>query len=210
MPTAAERQALLFVAAVAVVGAGVRVNAAHRFAHGVDVAVGPVNADSGGPAARALEAQLAAVDSARAAGLSAGRRQRPPRRRSSRDTAVVSTPRRGASPPSNAAARSRVAAEHVVAEPAPPVSADNPVDLNSASADELERLPRIGPALASRIIAWRDSHGPFRSLDDLRHVPGIGVTTADRLGPLVTFSPRYRPFQSEARPSRRYPALPAI
>jgi competence protein ComEA len=78
--------------------------------------------------------------------------------------------------------------------------------VNTASADELEGLPRVGPALARRIIAYREQHGAFGSIDDLRHVRGIGVTTASLLAPLVTFSGGYRPIQSERRSIRRDPA----
>ena len=48
------------------------------------------------------------------------------------------------------------------------------MDLNRATAGELESLPGIGPALARRIISFREDHGPFRTLDDLVQVPGIG------------------------------------
>lgn len=57
---------------------------------------------------------------------------------------------------------------------APAAPDDGVVDLNTADEGALESLPRIGPALAERIIAWRDEHGPFRSVDDLLAVPGIG------------------------------------
>lgn len=49
-----------------------------------------------------------------------------------------------------------------------------PIDLNTADAAALEELPRIGPALAQRIIEWRESNGRFTSVDDLLGVPGIG------------------------------------
>ncbi|MGJ0388511.1 helix-hairpin-helix domain-containing protein [Microbacterium sp. CGR1] len=52
--------------------------------------------------------------------------------------------------------------------------ADDRVDLNAADQAALETLPRIGPALAERIIAWRDENGRFQSVDDLLAVPGIG------------------------------------
>ncbi len=45
-----------------------------------------------------------------------------------------------------------------------PLAAGERLDPNTAPADELQRLPRVGPALAERIVAWRASHGPFRSL----------------------------------------------
>ncbi len=56
---------------------------------------------------------------------------------------------------------------------------DGTLSLNAASAAELESLPRIGPALAGRIVSWRDTNGPFVSVDDLLDVPGIGVKTLD-------------------------------
>ncbi|MCB9619308.1 MAG: helix-hairpin-helix domain-containing protein [Sandaracinus sp.] len=56
-----------------------------------------------------------------------------------------------------------------------------PLDLNRATAEELELLPRIGPALAARIVDAR----PFVSIDDLRRVRGIGARTLERLRPLV-------------------------
>lgn len=62
------------------------------------------------------------------------------------------------------------------------------VDLDRAPANELERLPGIGPALARRIVAWRDSAGAFGSLAALCGVRGIGPATAERLRPRVTFS----------------------
>lgn len=51
---------------------------------------------------------------------------------------------------------------------------DGVVNLNTADQTALETLPRIGPALAQRIIEWRDENGRFRSVDDLLAVPGIG------------------------------------
>lgn len=60
------------------------------------------------------------------------------------------------------------------------------VNLNTATAEDLETLPRIGPALAQRIIAWRDENGGFRSVDDLRNVSGIGEKTFAMLKDLVT------------------------
>ncbi len=59
------------------------------------------------------------------------------------------------------------------------------VNLNTASQTELERLPRIGPKTAERIIALRDEIGRFSDPDQLKRVKGIGVKTMDRLRPLV-------------------------
>ncbi len=209
MPTVAERNALVFVAALAVVGAGVRVANARRFAHEVNEAAGIVSAGSGTPAARALEAQIAAVDSARAAAPTRSRKSGPTRRRSSSARVDRSTPQGNASPSTDAGDGPRTRRSTARERP-PPVSPDNPIDINSATAAQLEELPRVGPALAKRMIAWRTANGRFTSEDDLRHVAGIGVTTAALLVPLVTFSSGHRPFQSDARPSRHYPDLPAI
>lgn len=67
--------------------------------------------------------------------------------------------------------------------------AAGPVDLNTAGAEELQRLPGIGPALAGRIVEWRTQHGRFRSVPDLAQVPGIGPRTVERLEPLVRATP---------------------
>jgi competence protein ComEA len=68
------------------------------------------------------------------------------------------------------------------------------IPVNSASATELERLPGIGPALAQRIIAYRNTHGSFRALQDLGHVKGIGPKTLARLRPLVSLSGQPREY----------------
>lgn len=63
------------------------------------------------------------------------------------------------------------------------------IDVNSASSAELELLPRIGPALAARIVADRSANGPFRSLDDLQRVKGIGPITVQRMRGLAEARP---------------------
>ncbi|MBE0543695.1 MAG: ComEA family DNA-binding protein [Verrucomicrobia bacterium] len=55
------------------------------------------------------------------------------------------------------------------------------VDLNSASYEELQELPGIGPKLAERIIA----HRPYHIVEDLQRVPGIGTVTLERLKPHI-------------------------
>ena len=68
----------------------------------------------------------------------------------------------------------RQAAEPVTPEPPEP---EGPVDINAAGAEELQRLTGIGPALAGRIIEYREEHGPFRSAEELLEVKGIGEAT---------------------------------
>jgi competence protein ComEA len=60
------------------------------------------------------------------------------------------------------------------------------LDLNSATAGDLEALPGVGPTLAQRIILYRQSEGPFRSIEDLLGVHGIGKKKLARLAPLIT------------------------
>jgi len=55
------------------------------------------------------------------------------------------------------------------------------VDVNTASATELQELPRIGPKMAARIVQHRRDNGPFGTLDELRRVPGIGPRTVENL-----------------------------
>ncbi len=59
-------------------------------------------------------------------------------------------------------------------------ASDSRIRVNQATAAELERLPGIGPALAGRIVAYREAHGPFQSVNDLLAVSGIGEKTLAR------------------------------
>jgi len=60
------------------------------------------------------------------------------------------------------------------------------VNLNRATAAELDALPRIGPAMAQRIVDYRSANGPFAAIEDLRNVTGIGDKTFEALKDLVT------------------------
>lgn len=62
---------------------------------------------------------------------------------------------------------------------------DGLVALNRASAEELDLLPGVGPVLAGRIVAFRDQHGPFESVEDLLEVPGIGEAKLESIRDLV-------------------------
>ena len=68
-----------------------------------------------------------------------------------------------------------------------------PLDLDIASAKEIEALRHIGPALASRIVADRDSLGPFGSMEGLMRVKGVGPSMVAKLDSAVTFSLVPRP-----------------
>ena len=70
----------------------------------------------------------------------------------------------------------------------PPQAVPSIIDIDIATAEEIETLRGIGPALAKRIVANRDSLGPFGSIDELTRVKGIGKRLAARIAPQVTFS----------------------
>lgn len=86
-------------------------------------------------------------------------------------------------PPPTAAprARERRPARSSSDRPAP----GRPLDLNAATAAQLDALPGIGPSIASDIVGYRSAHGRFRSLDELREVAGIGESRLRRLKPLL-------------------------
>jgi competence protein ComEA len=69
-----------------------------------------------------------------------------------------------------------------------PLGPGEQIDLDRAGADELTRLPHVGPGLAARIVEYRDAHGPFGSLKGLDQVPGIGPTVLEAVGPHARFS----------------------
>ena len=167
MPTATERQALAFLAGVALLGGGARFWLQHREGAAAQQQLGAsVSGES-------VEGQLSAIDSTRANKRGKKRAQKP-----SGTTAHLSESPSGAS---RGSSRARKKSE--------PLSI---VDVDVATAEELEQLPRIGPALAARIVANRDSLGPFGSLNALGQVRGIGPAMLKLLDPLVSFSARPR------------------
>ena len=60
------------------------------------------------------------------------------------------------------------------------------VSLAMATVEQLDELPGIGPVTAQKIVDWRATHGPFRSVDDLDAIPGIGPARVEQLRDLVT------------------------
>ena len=64
--------------------------------------------------------------------------------------------------------------------------AAGPVDLNKATAEQLDALPGVGPSIAAAIVTYRGTHGPFSSVDGLLDVPGIGPAKLDAIRALVT------------------------
>lgn len=70
-----------------------------------------------------------------------------------------------------------------------PLAPGERIDPNTAGVDELDRLPKVGPALAQRIVDWRQSHGPFRTLADLDAVPGVGPALLRDAGPHLALAP---------------------
>lgn len=69
-----------------------------------------------------------------------------------------------------------------------PLAPGEKIDVDRADVIDLTRLPRVGPALAQRIVAWREQHGAFRTIGRLDSVAGIGPKLLDALRPYVTFS----------------------
>lgn len=92
-----------------------------------------------------------------------------------------------------------------------PPAPKGPVDLDVASVEDIVGLRHVGPALARRIVADRDSFGPFGSLEGLRRVRGIGPSMVEKLDSAVTFSGVPRPTNtviprpSEVPKARRKP-----
>ncbi|UCC90054.1 MAG: helix-hairpin-helix domain-containing protein [Anaerolineales bacterium] len=74
-------------------------------------------------------------------------------------------------------------------EPTPPIGELAPshkININTATAAELDTLPGIGPAFAQRIIDYRDANGPFQSIEEIILVSGIGNATYDKIKDLIT------------------------
>jgi competence protein ComEA len=88
-----------------------------------------------------------------------------------------------------------------------PLAPGERIDPNTAPVDELHRLPRVGPALALRIVEWREARGPFRTLADLDSVPGVGPAVLREAGPHLALAPA--PLAAPRAPSSPPTPVPA-
>jgi competence protein ComEA len=189
MPTTSERRALVLLSVVATLGIAARIGRA-TYAR-----TAPTPAER-----HALDIQIARVESARAQQASGVRRRE--RRAEPQHTAL--TPRdsavRVADPEAHLSPRLRSSARPTRSPIGKRDVAHTPIDVDVASANDIETLPLIGHALAARIVANRDSCGAFGSLAQFQRVRGIGPALAKRIAPHVTFSGASRPSDA-ARPS---------
>ncbi len=217
MPTPAEQKALAFVALVILLGGAVRVGRGSS-ASPSDPNADEVNALTRQTfAAESAGANTGSRTSSKRSSTSKrARKHRDDRAKNGGDVAEsTSRDRLGFPPPSAridipgragagtpsdgpravSAVTSRLPSASARRPTAAAMDASTPealLDLDRATATEIEALPRIGPAIARRIVASRDSLGPFGSLAALGRVKGVGPATLGRLAPLVTFSGQAR------------------
>lgn len=76
--------------------------------------------------------------------------------------------------------------DHAYAADPAVAAASSPVNLNQAGVADLQDLPGVGPALAERIVAYREAEGPFQSIDQLTEVKGIGTKKLEKIRVNVT------------------------
>ncbi len=79
-----------------------------------------------------------------------------------------------------------LAAPPAAAAPAPSPLASEKININTARAEELVALPGIGPSYAARIVKYREKNGPFKKIEDLLNVRGIGPKTFERIRDRLT------------------------
>jgi DNA uptake protein ComE-like DNA-binding protein len=167
MSIPSDHKALIFIGAVAVLGAAVRVTRAA--------------AGSGDVPQPALDHQIQASDSAARAGRTKARGKSP--RAKARARASQAGPA-GADPTGQGRSSPLLDRSGYVG---------SRLDMDVATAAQIDSLPGVTPAMARRIVADRMNRGPFLSLDGLRRVSGAGPLFVQRIDSLVTFSGVYRP-----------------
>ena len=190
MPTPAERKALFFLSGLMLLGSGVRATAA----------LSGAERDPGIAGQPALDRQIAAVDTARARSASkkgSARKRKSASSRNVRGRGTAGTTASGGTRVGESRLAREMATSSFGGEVRPTVyyasTEPGKVDVDVADAAALEGLPKIGPVMAERIVANRDSLGPFGSLEELQRVKGIGPALARAISPYVTFSLRPRP-----------------
>ena len=193
MPTPAEKRALVFLSAVLTLGAGVRATRA------LSAQPPPPSA-----AARAeLHRQIVAVDSADSAQRLLGGKHRRSKRPKSIGISTSNRSDAAANPDSAPSPKRRKRTKLLSPASGQPrdlgATPGGPIDLDRAQEWEILSLPKVGPALAHRILANRDSLGPFGSLDELRRVKGVGDGVVSAISPYVTFSLSPRQFREKER-----------
>ncbi|HET7623261.1 MAG TPA: helix-hairpin-helix domain-containing protein [Gemmatimonadaceae bacterium] len=192
MPTPAERKALFFLSGLMLLGSGVRASAALS---------GAEREPGVGAEQPALERQIEAVDTARARSSSKKSSSRKKSKKTSASATRSATRTVSSSTGGTVTSGSRLSDMMAVSASGGDVrttvyytsTKPGKIDVDVADAAALEALPRIGPVMAKRIVADRDSLGPFGSLKELQRVKGVGPSLARALSPYVTFSLRPRP-----------------
>ena len=102
------------------------------------------------------------------------------------DGSRIYVPRKGEQVPAAGGGPVGGASDPTGAGGGPSGGAGGPVDLNSATAEQLDTLPGVGPATAAAILTYRTRHGRFKTVTELLEVPGIGPSKLEALRPLVT------------------------
>lgn len=104
-------------------------------------------------------------------------------------TPAIQTPATQAPAPQQTATASDSPGAPPPSEPAQKLEAGRTLDVNTATAEQLQLLPGIGPSRAAAIIADRERNGPYRTVEDLARVRGIGPVTVENLRPYVRIGP---------------------